>query len=71
MSQAETIYTLRLEQLRQQLVAELKSQDDPRMFGKGGVFEAFPSSDEANRNFYDRFMKGEKMNANWVEPSGF
>ena len=68
---SEAAYSVALEQLRRQMVAELKSQDDPRMFGKGAIFEAFPTADKANRNFYERYRKGEKMHANWVEPTDF
>ncbi len=58
-------------QLQQQLFGELKAQDDPRMFGKGGVFEAEPYAHPAQRNFYERYMKGEKINAGWVNESDF
>ena len=30
------------------------------MFGKGELFEQFPYSDPNYRNFYNRFMAGEK-----------
>ncbi len=58
-------------ELRRQMVAELKAQDDPRMFGKGGVFEAFPYVDPVyhNDHFYERYMSGEKTN--WVAPTDF
>ena len=58
-------------QLQQQLFAELKAQGDPRVFGNGGVFEAEPYADAKHRGFYERFMSGEKMNANWVNETDF
>ncbi|MFA5189971.1 MAG: sulfatase [Verrucomicrobiia bacterium] len=58
-------------QLQQQLFGELKAQDDPRMFGKGGVFEAEPYAHPGQRNFYERYMKGEKIKAGWVNESDF
>ncbi len=57
--------------LREQLLAELKKQADPRMFGRGHVFDEYPYADETGRNFYERYMKGEKMKAGWVNPSDF
>ena len=57
--------------LQQQLFDELKAQDDPRMSGNGGVFEAEPYAQEAQRNFYERYMKGEKIKAGWVNDSDF
>ena len=56
---------------QQQLFDELKSQDDPRMSGNGGVFEAEPYAHPAQRNFYERYMKGEKLKAGWVNESDF
>lgn len=58
-------------QLHDQLITELKAQDDPRMFGRGGVFEAFPYADAGLRNFYDRYLAGEKLTAGWVNASDF
>jgi arylsulfatase A-like enzyme len=60
----------RREALRKQLFDELKSQEDPRMLGQGGVFEAYPYAG-AERGFYERFRKGEKLKAGWVNPSDF
>ncbi|WP_229238716.1 sulfatase [Dyadobacter sp. Leaf189] len=57
--------------LRTQLEKELKSQNDPRMFGKGDVFDSYPFAEPASRNFYERYMKGEKMKAGWVNASDF
>jgi N-sulfoglucosamine sulfohydrolase len=57
--------------LRTQLEKELKAQQDPRMFGKGAMFDQFPYAEAATRNFYERFMKGEKVKAGWVNESDF
>lgn len=57
--------------LQQQMIAELKAQDDPRMFGRGQVFEEYPYADAALRGFYERHMRGEKLQAGWVNPSDF
>jgi N-sulfoglucosamine sulfohydrolase len=57
--------------LKRQLFDELRAQEDPRMFGNGGVFEAEPYANEAQRGFYERFMKGEKVKAGWVNDTDF
>ncbi len=57
--------------LQQLLTAQLKQQGDPRMSGRGHVFDEYPYADERQRNFYERFMKGEKLTAGWVNPSDF
>jgi N-sulfoglucosamine sulfohydrolase len=61
----------RKQELEGQLVSQLKKQGDPRMFGQGDVFDAYPYAEEATRNFYERYMRGEKVKAGWVEDSDF
>lgn len=57
--------------LRAQMIAELKDQQDPRMFGQGAVFDHYPYASPTGRNFHERFMKGEKLAAPWVSPTDF
>jgi N-sulfoglucosamine sulfohydrolase len=57
--------------LKKQLFQQLRAEHDPRMFGEGNVFDEYPYAGENSRNFYDRFMAGEKMKAGWVNPSDF
>ncbi len=57
--------------LQEQAFREMKQQGDPRMFGNGAVFDNYPYADNTGRNFYERFMRGEKLNSGWVNPSDF
>ena len=57
--------------LETKLIKELKTQKDPRMFGNGKIFDEYLYSNEANRNFYERFMKGERPNSGWVNKTDF
>ena len=57
--------------LRDQLARELTAQHDPRMSGKGAVFDKYTYSSPATRNFYERYMRGEKVRAGWVNASDF
>jgi hypothetical protein len=57
--------------LKKQLTGELTAQQDPRMLGKGEVFERFPYANEKVRGFYERFMSGEAVRAGWVNKSDF
>jgi arylsulfatase A-like enzyme len=59
------------DRLRRQLIAELKAQGDPRMFGKGAIFDRYVYANTEQRNFYERFMRGEKLRAGWVNESDF
>jgi N-sulfoglucosamine sulfohydrolase len=64
-------YSRMREALRDQMIAELKEQGDPRMFGQGHVFDEYPYADERTRNFHHRFMGGEKLRAGWVNETDF
>ena len=68
---AEAAFAGRKRELEQQMISELKTQDDPRMFGRGEVFEQYPYANASQRNFHERYMKGEKMDAGWVNESDF
>ena len=57
--------------LKQALYAELKEQGDPRMFGHGDVFDRYPHANPEHRNFYERYMKGEKLRAGWAKETDF
>ena len=59
------------EKLSRQLVSELKAQGDPRMFGKGEIFDQYPHANNAHVHFYERYRKGEKMRTDWVNPEDF
>lgn len=57
--------------LQEELYAKLKAQGDPRMFGQGEVFDRYVHANPAHVNFYERYMKGEKLNAGWVKGTDF
>lgn len=57
--------------LKKQLKEELIVQKDPRALGKGAIFEGYQYSDARTRDFYQRFMKGEKIKAGWVNETDF
>src|SRR5690606_38815157 len=53
------------------LEKELQQEGDPRIAGHGEVFDRYIYSQKGSRNFYERFMAGEELKANWVEESDF
>ena len=57
--------------LEREMTDRLKAQGDPRMFGRGDIFDRYPIAQEGSRNFYERFMRGEKPTAGWVNPGDF
>lgn len=57
--------------LRTQMETELKAQGDPRMVGKGNVFDNYPSANLKTKNFYNRYMQGEPLRAPWVNETDF
>jgi N-sulfoglucosamine sulfohydrolase len=49
---------------------KLKTQDDPRMFGNGKVFDEYTPTH--NPGFYERYLKGDPTaKAGWVSPTDF
>lgn len=62
-------YKLIKNQMSLEMIEKLKKEGDLRMSGFGYLYESFPQS--TLNNFYERFMKGEKMNTNWVEDTDF
>lgn len=57
--------------LEKQMVRELKEQGDPRMAGRGHVFDQYRYSSGATRDFYRRYVSGEKMKTGWVNDSDY
>ncbi len=58
-------------ELAQQLTRELTEQQDPRTLGQRSYFDAIPYANPGTRNFYERYLRGEKLSAGWVNPSDF
>lgn len=57
--------------LREQLHNELRQQKDPRMEGKGDVFDKYPHANKGHVGFYEKFMAGEKLRTGWVSDSDY
>ena len=56
-------------ELEARMEKELLEQGDPRMQGNGKVFDAYvPAS---GVGFYEKFMRGEKVNSGWVNKTDF
>ena len=56
-------------QLRTTMETELKQTGDPRMFGQGEIFDRYRPTSGAE--FHERFLKGEKPRAGWVNSDDF
>ncbi len=57
--------------LQDRMFAELRQQEDPRMFGQGKQFDEYLHSTPAHVGFYERYMNGEELNTGWVLPGDF
>lgn len=53
--------------LKNLLENELKKQNDPRMFGNGGVFESY--TPDRNEKLYEKIMNGEEVKTPWINKS--
>lgn len=61
------------DRLEREMRVRLEEQNDPRMFGRGHLFDEYPIHTDATRNFYERFLNGQldKSKAGWVDPTDF
>ena len=41
------------------------------MFGQGEVFDRYEHANKGHVGFYEKFMRGENVKANWVNASDF
>lgn len=66
------LYQQRANQLRERLFDALRAQDDPRVLGKGEIFDNYPYTG-GEQDFYERYEKGEldRSAVGWVNPSDF
>lgn len=62
-------------EMKQYMERNLRSQDDPRMFGNGAVFDHYGFAEMLPhaRNYYERFMDGEftRAKTTWVRPTDY
>jgi arylsulfatase A-like enzyme len=68
---ANPAFRTRKVELEAQLEEELRAQGDPRMSGKGDVFDRYAYANPAQRGFYERFMRGERPTAEWINPTDY
>jgi len=63
----------RMSRIESEMTARLEEQGDPRMFGKGYLFDEYKIHTDATRNFYERFMNGQldRNSAGWADESDF
>ena len=66
---ADSAQTDRVATLRQRMEDRLKDQNDPRMFGRGAVFDHYKPT--AGDGFYEKYLRGENVHAGWVNPTDF
>ena len=59
------------QKLLDQMTEELQQQGDPRMFGKGSLFDQYEYADPRTNNFYERYRNGKRPPAGWVKSTDF
>jgi N-sulfoglucosamine sulfohydrolase len=64
-------FAARREAMRAEMEAALRAQEDPRMFGRGHVFDHYLVTPGSQRGFYERYMAGEPLRAGWVRETDF
>ena len=64
-------YTSLKDSLKKILIEDLTKNKDPRITGEGDIFDNYIYAEKRTRNFYKRFMNGESLDSDWVNPSDF
>lgn len=57
--------------LQQRLFKSLTAQSDPRIGGQGEIFDHFPYARESLRDYYERYLRGERPAAGWIRKSDY
>jgi N-sulfoglucosamine sulfohydrolase len=66
---AHPVHTERMTALRRRMETMLLAQGDPRAEGRGAIFDRYrPTTGDG---LYEKFMRGEKVQTGWVNPSDF
>jgi arylsulfatase A-like enzyme len=57
--------------MKAKMEKQLKAEEDPRMFGKGEIFNTYGFSVPHGKNYFERFMDGEfkTFKTRWINPS--
>jgi arylsulfatase A-like enzyme len=66
---ANALHAKVVQSLRERVENELKSQQDPRMFGQGKRFDQYPTTSGAG--FHEKYQRGQRPKAGWVSDSDF
>ena len=53
------------------LIEDLTKNKDPRILGNGNIFDNYPYAEKRTRDFYNRYMSGELLDSDWVNPTDF
>lgn len=63
----------RKQKMKKKLFEELTKQQDPRVLGKGDVFDQYPFHQQSSFFFYERFKNGEikDYQTDWITPSDY
>ena len=63
-------YVVLKKKLDTEMTQKLVEQADPRILGNGDIFDHFEYSGKV-KNYYSRYLKGEKVQADWVNESDY
>ena len=69
LAEDETLAELKAK-MTEEMKQKLTEQGDPRILGKGDIFDNYPYSG-AVKNYYNRYTSGEKVPAGWVNETDY
>ncbi len=57
------------ERMREAMMEQLRQEEDPRMEGRGHIFDEYPYANPEYRNFHEKFLKGQIGVPSWINAS--
>ncbi|MDE6338343.1 MAG: hypothetical protein K2K97_00970, partial [Muribaculaceae bacterium] len=59
-----------VDKMEREMTARLRAQNDPRMDGKGEIFDKYPNMSKSH-DYYNRVKAGEQLPYNWINATDF
>lgn len=65
-----TEYEKMMRKMEKEMFSRLVEQEDPRIFGRGDVFDRYPAAGNS-KNAWNRMKNGEKIPCSWIKETDF
>ena len=67
----DATHAKRIAAMKNQMLEELKAQNDRRILGDSDYYEAMPYAHSKQRGYYEKYRQGKVGKGGWVTPSDY